>query len=132
MINTTTAYIMGAKVIEKHFTLDKKKKGNDHYHSMSPKDLKKLKNNISLINKACGNSKKKFFLNSEIKSRKHARRGIFLKKDVNEGEKFTLNNLITLRPATGISANNWNKIINKKASKNLRAEHNLHWSDIKK
>ena len=39
MTNLLTAYLFGAKVIEKHFT-DNKKRGNDHYHSMDLKDLK--------------------------------------------------------------------------------------------
>ena len=40
MTNVTTAFILGAKVIEKHFTHNKKLRGNDHYHSMDSKDLK--------------------------------------------------------------------------------------------
>ena len=43
MTNMYTSYVLGAKVLEKHFTLNKKTKGNDHYHSMDFKDLKKLK-----------------------------------------------------------------------------------------
>ena len=39
MQNLVTAYLYGVKVIEKHFTLNKKKKGNDHYHSLDKKDL---------------------------------------------------------------------------------------------
>ena len=46
MINLTTAFMLGAKVIEKHFTNDKKLKGNDHYHSMDKDDLKTLIKNI--------------------------------------------------------------------------------------
>ena len=38
----TSSYLLGARVIEKHFTLNKKIKGNDHYHSMDFKDLKNL------------------------------------------------------------------------------------------
>ena len=38
MLNLTTAFLLGAQIIEKHFT-DDKKKGNDHYHSMNKKDL---------------------------------------------------------------------------------------------
>ena len=40
MKNIVTAYILGARVIEKHFTLNKKLPGNDHYHSMDLNDLK--------------------------------------------------------------------------------------------
>ena len=46
MTNMYTSYVLGAKVLEKHFTLSKKTKGNDHYHSMDFKDLKKLKKKL--------------------------------------------------------------------------------------
>ncbi|MBD1172207.1 N-acetylneuraminate synthase family protein, partial [Pelagibacterales bacterium SAG-MED05] len=54
MLNLTTAYLLGAKVIEKHFTHNKKLKGNDHYHSMDVEDLKNLSKNITHINKILG------------------------------------------------------------------------------
>ena len=131
MFNITTAYTLGANVIEKHFTLNKKKAGNDHYHSMDPKNLKTIVKNIDQIIKIKGFSNNKKFISSEIVSRKNARRGIFLKKDIKKNSKLNENNLITLRPNSGISASHWSKVLNKKVNKNLNTGHNLKWSDIK-
>ena len=62
MKNLTTAWLMGAKVIEKHFTDNKRKKGNDHYHSMDKKDLLKFNKNISEIITLYGDENKQLYL----------------------------------------------------------------------
>ena len=129
MTNLVTAYLFGAKVIEKHFTDNKRKKGNDHYHSMDFKDLKvfsDIRKKIHLI----GGKSKKIPLKSESISRKNARRSIVLKKDIQRNEKINSSIIITKRPGTGITADNWYKIIGKKVKKNLKSDHILKWSDI--
>ena len=60
MQNLITAYLLGAKVIEKHFTLNKKQKGNDHYHSLNRKHLNNFNKRIYDINQTLGEIKKKF------------------------------------------------------------------------
>ena len=57
----TTAYLLGAKVMEKHFTYNKKMKGNDHYHSMDTKDLLSLSKNLKKILIILGKKRKKKF-----------------------------------------------------------------------
>ena len=47
----TSAYLLGAVIIEKHFTYDKNLPGNDHYHAMDLNDLKNLKNKLNLLMK---------------------------------------------------------------------------------
>jgi sialic acid synthase SpsE len=81
MQNLITAYLFGAKVIEKHFTLDKTQKGNDHYHSLNKSDLKEYLKKTKSIYATLGLSEKKF-LRSEIKSRKNARRSIVINKTI--------------------------------------------------
>ena len=70
MDTLTTAYLLGAKVLEKHFTLDKTKKGNDHYHSMDYSDLLKFTKKLKLINTIIGNSKIKKPIIEEKKIKK--------------------------------------------------------------
>ena len=65
MINLTTAYLLGAQIIEKHFTNNKALKGNDHYHSMNRVDLIKFKERILSINSMIGSYKEKRVLPSE-------------------------------------------------------------------
>ncbi len=129
MTNLLTAYLFGAKVIEKHFTDNKKKRGNDHYHSMDLKDLKvfsEIKKKVKILS---GSLKKKP-IESEKISRKNARRSIVLQKKISKGQKINSRFLITKRPGTGITADNWYKIIGKKAKRGLDRDHILKWSDI--
>ena len=131
MLNLTTAYSLGAKVIEKHFTHNKKLKGNDHYHSMDFKDLKNLSKNIKHINIILGKIGKKKFVNSEVKSRKFARRSIVVKKDLKKNKIITENDIIALRPNIGISVENWNKVLGKRTKKNLTKNKTLAMKDLK-
>ena len=129
MKNITTAYLLGAKVIEKHFTLNKKLPGNDHYHSMDINDLKIMIKNLNEIKKLIGN-KEKTFLNSEKNSRKFARRSLIVKKLIKKGQKIKKSDLICKRPGTGIQPIMLNKVIGKKALYTLAEDHILTTKEI--
>ncbi len=130
MLNTTSAYLLGAKVIEKHFTFNKNLKGNDHYHSMDINDLKVLRNNIDKLNIILGDQKKKV-IKCELKSRKFARRCIVAKKFLKKDHRIREQDLITLRPNTiGVPASEWRKVIGKKLKKNILPNKELKWEDI--
>ena len=129
MTNLLTAYLLGAKVIEKHFTDNKRKTGNDHYHSMDYKDLEVfsfLKKKVQILK---GKSKKKPIKSEQI-SRKNARRSSVLQRNILKGQKINSSLIITKRPGTGITADNWYKIIGKKVKRELKADYILKWSDI--
>jgi len=131
MQNLVTAYLFGAKVIEKHFTLNKKKKGNDHYHSLDKTDLINFRKKIKSISITLGFDKKKF-LNTELKSRKNARRSIVINRYIKKGSKITEKDLICKRPATGISPMQIKKVIGRKVKRNLKSDTILNWSYLKK
>lgn len=124
------SYLLGVKFIEKHFTINKKKKGNDHFHSFDKKDLKKFFKNLDETKIILG-KKIKTFLKSEIISRKNARRSIFINKNLKKNQKLNKNHLIMLRPAIGISPFNVKKIYNKKLNKNKNSGDLLKLSDLK-
>ena len=105
------AWNLCAQIIEKHFTYDKKKRGNDHYHSADKNDLLNFFKRLKKINELKGNFSKD--LRKEANSIKFARRSIVAKKNIKKGEKFTKDNLTTKRPGIYITANNWDVIINK-------------------
>ena len=130
MQNLCTAYILGANVIEKHFTLNKKLEGNDHYHSMDRKDLKCFSFNLKQIRISLGNSKKKEMIKSEKISKKNARRSIVLKKNVTKGHVIGKDDLICKRPATGISPVEFANLIGKKVRCNLKEDHILRTKDL--
>ena len=109
---------LGAILIEKHFTLNKDFKGPDHKSSITPKEFAKVVEDIKLANICLGEYKKKCTF-SEKKNKNLVRKSIYAFKDIKKGEIFTENNLITLRPDTGISADNWDNIIGKKSKFNF-------------
>ena len=130
MQNLCSAYILGAKVIEKHFTLNKKLKGNDHYHSMDEKDLKCLTFNLKKIRTSLGNYKNKMMIKSEKISRKNARRSLVIKKNVIRGQVLKKSDIICKRPATGISPTEFARVIGKKVRYNLKEDHILRTKDL--
>ena len=128
----SSAYLLGAKVIEKHFSDKKGSKGNDHFHSLDYKDLKKFLENAKIIQQIIKDKKGRPLLNGEKISRKNARRSIVTLGKIKKGEILTKENLIMKRPGTGISPTQINKIIGKIVNKNLHDDHVVKFSDIKK
>ncbi len=124
------SYLLGVRFIEKHFTISKQKRGNDHFHSFDKGDLKKFFKNLYEIKLILG-KKIKTFLKSEIISRKNARRSIFLNKDLKKNQRLKKNDLIMLRPAIGISPLDIEKIYKKKLNKNKNSGDILRLSDLK-
>ena len=113
------SYLLGVKYIEKHFTIFKQKKGNDHFHSFDKKDLKIFFENLDELKKILGKTEKNF-LKSEIISRKNARRSIFYNKNLNKNVKIKNDDLIMLRPYIGISPFDYKKFIGKKIKKSIK------------
>ncbi len=110
---------LGAKLIEKHFTLNKKFKGPDHKSSINEEEFARLISDIKLTKSALGDHKKKC-TKSELKNKKIVRKSIYAFKNIKKNEKFSEKNLITMRPDIGISAIHWQEIIGKKANKNFK------------
>ena len=98
----TTAYLLGADVLEKHFTLDKTLPGNDHYHAGDPADFKRATENFILIEQILG-QEEKTVLPCELVPRREARRSLVLTRDMKKGEIIQERDLIAKRPGTGIS-----------------------------
>lgn len=103
---------LGAKVIERHFTLDKNLDGPDHKASMDPKEFSQYVNEIRLAELALGDGNKRVF-DEELEMRKVSRKSLFASKDLNPGEIITAENIISRRPGIGITANFAKKIIGK-------------------
>ena len=112
------AVALGAKIIEKHFTLNKKfSKFRDHALSADFKDLKELVKSVRKIENQLGIKQKKISI-SEKKIISLARRGVYASKKIEIGEKLTHDNVKFLRPANNKEFFNLNKILNKKSKKN--------------
>ncbi len=121
---------LGACVIEKHFTLDRKMKGPDHSASLEPNELRDMVQGIRNIEKAISGSGCKNPTESEIKNKSVSRKSLFLKKDVKKGELFSEDLIKTLRPGTGLSPMLIPNLLNKKFKKNLKENNKLKLSDL--
>ena len=121
---------LGACVIEKHFTLDRKMKGPDHSASLEPNELRDMDQGIRNIEKAISGSGCKNPTESEIKNKSVSRKSLFLKKDVKKGELFSEDLIKTLRPGTGLSPMLIPNLLNKKFKKNLKENNKLKLSDL--
>ncbi len=102
MTPLVVAYLMGAKIIEKHFTHDKTLPGNDHYHSMDVIDLKIFKTIVSQIDALKGLEKIKKPIKTEEVSRRNARRSVVSNGKINKGDVITQEMLVAKRPGTGL------------------------------
>lgn len=129
MLVLTTAYSMGARVIEKHYTYDKTIQGGDHLHSMDEEDLSRLTSNIAFVNSLFG-SELKEPLESEELARKNARRSIVIQNKLSKGETISEKDITYKRPASGVSTSNWDDVIGRIVNKDLDVDHILQWSDL--
>lgn len=129
MMTLAAAYMLGAEVIEKHFTLDKKLPGNDHYHAGDVDDFKKAIQNFKWIDTVLGDGEKTV-LECEKISRREARRSLVLTVDKKKGEIITENDLMAKRPGTGISPKYMNIVIGREAKKDLKEDEVLMWEMI--
>ena len=108
------ATALGARVIEKHFTLNRNLVGPDHKASLEPNELKTMVSSIRNTEKMLGDGIKKVE-KSEEENLNIARKSIVAKRAIKKGDLFTVNNLITKRPGSGISPMNWYDIIGMKS-----------------
>ena len=111
------AVAMGAKCIEKHFTLDKSMKGPDHEASLEPDELKSMIKAIRNIELALGSYEKKPS-NSEKANINIARKSIVAKTQISKGDVLNEENLAIKRPGHGISPMKWEEVLGMKATKN--------------
>lgn len=125
----TTAYLLGADVIEKHFTLDKTLTGNDHYHAGDPEDFRKAVENFKLIQQIIG-EKEKTVLECEVVPRREARRSLVLTHDMEAGSVITENDIIPKRPGNGISPKYQDIVIGRKVKQSLPADSILTWDNF--
>ena len=116
------AVALGARVIEKHFTLDRNLPGPDHRASLEPDELMKMVDSIRNIEKAIAGSGKKEPSPSEFKNKAVARKSIIATKAIKKGDEFTETNLGIKRPGTGISPMRWNEILGKSANRDFQEE----------
>lgn len=121
VISPAIAVALGAKIIEKHITLDKKMNGPDHSSSFDEKDFKLM---IKYINEAelLIGVKKKIITKSEKVNKKFVKKYIIASKNIEKNEKFNFNNLDTMRTGKGILASKLILLVGKKSKKSYKTQ----------
>ena len=126
MLVITMAFLSGAQIIEKHFTLNKSLPGNDHYHAMNPDDIRIFKNNLDLILTIGGEYYKKP-LACERGSRKNARRSLIANTAIRKGQIIATKMLTMKRPGTGISPRFFDQVVGRRAGRDIAEDEIITW-----
>ena len=129
-IAAKTAVALGATIVEKHFKLDNDDKSVDAHFSLDISKLKNLKREFHLVQKTLGSYKIRV-----TKSAKRGQRGmrsLYVVKDIMKGEKFTNENIKSIRPSFGLHPKHLDKFINKKSTLSVKAGSRLKRNMIKK
>lgn len=124
------AVAIGAKIIEKHITLDKNQKGPDHKFALEPHELKTLVEGIRDIEKAMGDGIKKPHPLELEENYEKGRRSIIAAKDIPKGTQITRDMLIVKRPGFGIKPKFMKSVIGKKAKDTIEKEQWITWNDL--
>jgi N-acetylneuraminate synthase len=123
---SVAAVVMGATMIEKHFTLNKLSEGPDHKASLEPSELTDMVFSIRSVEQAMGDGKK-VPARSEIKNRDIARKSIVAIDHINKGESFSEKNISIKRPGTGICPMNYWAILAEKSDLDYAPDNIISW-----
>jgi N,N'-diacetyllegionaminate synthase len=115
------AVALGASIIEKHFTLDKRLRGPDHKMSLDPLELYNFVQSIRNTEIALGDAKK-IVTKSEKINQKIVRKSIVAATSIKKGELFSEFNITTKRPFYGMSPIYWDTLVGKKSKKNYEKD----------
>ena len=124
------AVALGARVIEKHLTLDQKMPGPDHSASLEPDEFARMVQGIRRISAMLGDGVKAP-LPEELETARVARRSVVAAVDISADEIITAEKLICLRPATGIAPRDLNRVIGQSARTAIVAGSVLHWDQLR-
>lgn len=121
------ASLLGAEIIEKHFTFDKTLPGNDHYHAMDLRDLQNFRARLSDLTSIVG-SYTKGALPSEEPARLHARRSLVAARAIPAGHIINATDLTAKRPGHGISPLHYREVLGRRARHDIAPDSILQWS----
>ncbi|MBU4230859.1 MAG: N-acetylneuraminate synthase family protein [Proteobacteria bacterium] len=124
-----SAVAMGARVIEKHFTYDKKADGPDHMLSADPAEMKWLVDAVRSFEIMHGSGIKRPAESEKI-TRRNNRKSIVLSRNVNAGERLTEDDIAVKRPGYGIAPKYFEQVIGRRMAKDMQKDTVLTWNDL--
>jgi pseudaminic acid synthase len=125
---SVAAVCLGARMIEKHFTLSRKIKTPDSFFSIEPQELKKLVEDVRMAEDALG--RVYYGLSKEEKKSIIYRRSLFTVKDIKKGEIFNEENIRSIRPAAGLKPRHLDRALGRRARRDIKRGRPLDWSLI--
>lgn len=125
----SAAYLLGARVIEKHYTFDKRRPGNDHYHAMDEADLRSAVAEFRALRELLGRGEKRV-LEAEQAARLHARRSLVAARDLPAGHVLCAEDLEIKRPGTGLPPEELPRAIGRALARAVRADQVLVAADL--
>lgn len=120
------AWLLGARFLEKHFTLDKSKTGNDHYHAMDPRDIRDFRAQCDYVTALLGQARKDV-LPCEAEARRQARRSLVAARALHAGEIVAATDVSIKRPGTGLPPSLLDFIVGRKLAKDVDEDAILTW-----
>lgn len=124
------AAVMGAEVVEKHFTYDKNADGPDHILSADLLEMKTLVDKVRLFEAMRGSGIKRP-QGAEVKNRVNNRKSLICVKAKKMGERLAAEDIAVKRPGTGIAPMEWDLVVGRRLIRDMEADAVLHWTDIK-
>lgn len=121
--------VLGGRVIEKHFTLNKNDEGPDHPHSMEPDEFRFMVDSIREVERAMGSTCKEV-VEEESETVFVQRRALYAKRDLKAGQVIKEDDVDVLRPALGIPPKYRKTIIGKTVNKDIPANDPIYWEDL--
>ena len=123
-----TAVALGARIVEKHFILDRSLGGVDSAFSLDAGEFKHMVDSIRDIEKALGQSE--YFLSEKGKRAKVSARSLYITQDMKKGEVFTLDKVRSVRPSYGLHPQYLEQVLGKRVAKDVEAATALSWELI--
>jgi len=122
------AVALGAKIIEKHFILDRSMGGPDSAFSMEPAEFKQMVDAIREVENALG--KVSYAITPKIEKSREFARSLFIVKDVKAGEEITEENVRSIRPGYGLQPKYYKEVLAKKFRKDIEKGTPLDWGQF--
>lgn len=120
---------LGAKIIEKHFILNRKLGGPDAAFSLEPKEFKQMVTGVREAEMAVG--KVTYQLIEKVEKNRMFARSLFVVQDIKSGQRFSQENIRSIRPGYGLPPRDYKKIIGKTAKKNIKRGTPLKWAHVR-
>jgi N-acetylneuraminate synthase len=130
LLALTTSYILGASVIETHFTDDKGLPGNDHYHALDKNDLIELRRRLDVLDLMKGQSATRKVFMCERQSRLHARRSIVATRQIRKGARLLPQDVGVKRPGAGLHPRYIEDLVGRTALRDIYEDEFLSWDDF--